>query len=488
MTIAGVNALPFYKSNTAKIREVLRQTNVMNLSFATKGISDAPQEGAELIFKDGSRFLFAGYISRVQPTEYGKADFLTYEVEVSDYSFIFNTKIARRAYTNKTLAYIVTDLMNTYVDASYGFDLTNVATGPTLDTVLFDHISIKRCFEKLTKLTGYVWWVDYEKKLYFQAQSATPAPETVTDSSGNVSSVEITYDTSQVRNSVIVIGSANGVQSLDPVTEHFDGDGETRSWELDQKPSQMTEMLFNSVAKQFSLELNERDTDFFVYDFTAQSFRLTASQATPTASDDIDVTYYPRIPIIVQQQDAASIAIFQALDGGDGVYEYTIKEPSITSIEEAAARADQELSEYSMPLVDGKIVTRSGLLSGGSIFMPGQILTVNLPTHGLSTDTAFLIQEVRIDVLDDGTNTEYLYTIKFGGKIISVKEFLEALASKEETGEETSDAGEILTIESVTDQMEFSDSDVALSYTLVTPPYKYKTGSPQGVWGLSEWA
>jgi hypothetical protein len=320
--------------------------------------------------------------------------------------------------------------MGTYVDASYGFDLTNVATGPTIDTISFDHISIRKCLEKLAKLTGYVWWVDYEKNLYFTTQSATPAPENITDSSANFQDISIDYDTSQVRNSVIVIGSDDGEEAESVATNTFTGDGETRAWELEAKPSQISSITLNGVSKQFSLDLNERDTDVFVYSFEGASFRLTDSQTTPTGADTIVITYYPRIPIITIRSDPASIAAFAAKDGGDGVYEYTIKESSITSRAEAADRALQELSEFSTALVAGRFTTRTSLLTGGSIFAPGQYLTVNLPTYGISTDIAFLIQEVEITLHEDGSTTEYTYRVRFGGKWWACGNFSKALLPK----------------------------------------------------------
>lgn len=487
LVIAGVNHLPFYKSNSVKIKEQLRKTNVMNFQTVVLDFADAPQQGSEVVFKDGSRFLFAGFISRVDPTETGKGQQYKFNLEVSDYSYIFNSKIARRAYSNMTLKAIAEDLIDTYVGASYGFTTTNIDTGPLIETISFDHLSIRKCFEKLSKLTGYVWWVDYEKNVYFKTQQSELAPETFTDASTNLESVAIAYDTSQVRNSVIVIGSSDGVESLDYITETFTGDGELRSWVLEQKPSTIVHIKLNGATQQYSLDVNERDTDYAVYNFESKSFRLVDASTTPTGGDSIEVRYYPRIDIIEQKTDPASIAFFAALDGGDGVYEYTIKEGSITSLEEASARAIQELAEYSMPLVMGTIQTRTGLLSGGSIFRPGQAMTVNLPTYGLNTDTVFLIQEVGISFQEDGTNTEYFYTLKFGGKIVGVQDFFESLAAQQADGDEVSDAGTIITIEHVTDILEFEEASV--TEDIETPPYKWGPGgTPQGKWNLSEWA
>lgn len=484
LTLAGINFLPQYITNSAHIRETVQnKSNVMDLRITAKSGQTLPQEGSEIVYKDQSRYLFGGFVSRIKPQETGEGQLFVYDIEASDYSYIFGSKIARRAYTNKTLNYIVTDLMSTYVDATYLFTTTNVQTGPTISSITFDHISIRKCFEKLQKLTGYVWYVDYQKNLYFTAQTADPAPESITDSTANFSEVSISYDTSQVRNSVIVIGSDLGEASASYTEQTFVGNSATRSWQLDDRPDSIVTITVNGVSKQFSLDVNERSTDVFIYSFSGASFQQTTAQTTLTGSDTIVVRYYPRIPIIVQKTDATSIAFFRALDGGDGILEATIKESSITSKATALARAAQELEEFSMPLVVGEFVTRTGLLAAASYFQAGQILTVNLPTYGISSNTAFLIQEVNITLVEDDSTIEYEYRVRFGGRMVGVQEFLESLV---QDGEEVADVTEILTIEQITDQEVSLDS--APTRITATPPYKYTSGSPVGKWNLSEWA
>lgn len=493
LTIAGVDFLPQYKTNSAYIRELIQnKSSVMNMQIVVIPANgdSVPLQGSEIIFKDGARFLFGGYITRVKPTEIGEGQMFIYDIEASDYSWIFNNKVARRTYTNQTLEYIVEDLLDTYLDAGYGFTDTNVAVGPTIQSITFDHVSLRKCFEKLQKLTGYIWYVDYEKNVYFTTTTAEAAPEDIRETTDNFEDVSIAYDTSQVRNSVIVIGSPDGQQSAETTVETFYGDGETRAWELQAKPSNVISIKLNTVSQQFSLDVNERDTDYFVYSFSGQSFRLTDAQTTPVGGgtpDEIEITYNPRVPIIVLEQDGPSIDFFSDLDGGDGLFELTIKDSSITTQEEATDRALRELEEFAMPLVNGEFRTRTSLLGASSIFAPGQYLTVNLPTHGISTDSAFLIQEVNIELVEDeGTGTtEYKYTVRFGGKLVGVQEFLESLASEEG---DISDSDVVITIESVSDGFDLDDAGAAASHTLYTPPFEYgAAGSPQAVWNMSEW-
>jgi prophage tail gpP-like protein len=487
LTIAGVDFLPQYKTGSAVITEIVQnKANRMSMVINVLSGQAIPREGSEVVFKDGARFLFGGYISKVELSEIGIGQLFSCNVEVSDYSYIFNNKVARKSYENHTLKYIVEDLLDTYVDAAYGYDTTNVATGPTIDSINFDHVSIRKAFEKLQKLTGYVWFVDYEKNLFFQTVTATNAPEDITDASENHESLKISYDTSQVRNAVIVIGNSEGEQSANTEVETFTGDGVARSWELQSKPSAVATIKVNTVSKQFSLDVNERDTDDFVYSFTGQSFKVSSSGAIPGVGDDIEITYYPRVPIITREIDSESIAFFAALDGGDGVYEYTIKEASITTKEEATARALEELSQYGNPLVNGQFTTRTGLLQAGSIFSAGQAITVNSPVNGIDTDTVFLIQEVRIQMVEDGTDTEYIYNVRFGGRKVGVTEFLEGLASEE--GEVTN-SDIVVTLETTTDLVVLDEA--APTKTIVATSgqhFKYGgSGSPTGKYGLSEY-
>ena len=332
LTIAGTNFLPQYKTNSSRIRELIQnKSGVMNMEITVKPGQSVPLQGSEIIYKDGTRFLFGGYVTRISPKEIGKGQLFVYTVEASDYSFILNNKVARRAYNDMTLGAIVVDLMNTYVDSSYGFDLSNVATGPIITSVVFDHISIRKCFEKLSKLTGYVWNVDYQKKLYFRTQTSTPAPEAITDASTNYNSVNIVYDTTQVRNKVIVIGSDTGEPANAPTTQQFTADGISRIWGLDDVPASVSYIKIDGVSKNFHEASQQIASDYFIYTNGSVYFQLTDTSTTPTVGQVIEIAYYPFIDIIAERSDVVSLAFFSALDGGDGEWNYTIKDQSITT-------------------------------------------------------------------------------------------------------------------------------------------------------------
>lgn len=472
LTIAGVDFLAQYVSGSVHIREMIQnKSGVMNMNIFVKQGQPVPLQGSEITFSDQTRRLFGGYVTRITPVELGKGNYFTYNVESSDYSFILGNKVARRAYTNMSLRDIVLDLMDTYVDSSYGFDMTNVATGPMITSIIFDHISIRKCFEKLSKSTGYIWYVDYFKNLYFTTQTIAPAPEAIKDSLSNISQVNIAYETTQVRNKVIVIGSNKGEASNAPTVQQFVSNGIDRIFALDDIPASLSYIKLNGVSQNFHVDSEQIASDYAVYSVSDIYVRLADSAVTPTLGDVIEISYYPFVAIIAERMDEDSINFFSALDGGDGVWDYTIKDQSITTKQEAAERALQELSEFADPLVKGIFTTRTSLLSPGTVFQVGQALTVNLPTYSINTDTTFLIQEINITMAETDDRIEYTYVIRFGGRLAGVQEFLESLAS---TAEEAIDAVDIKTIESLADSEIAEDSN--LSYIKQTPPFKYSSG------------
>ena len=349
-----------------------------------------------------------------------------------------SNKYAQKSYENHTLHYIVTDLLATYVHAGYGLTSTNVLTGPAINTIGFNHISLRKCFEKLSNVTGYIWWIDYQKDLHFVEKTTDVAPESITDSSENFSEIAIALDTSQVRNSVTVRGGR------EEINNNFEqiilGYGQAREFILREKPKTLTASIeldtgAGYVAKTYGVDpIDEEGANYFMFNYQEKYIRVASANPVPAKRP---IKSAPRIAmkcrsLPVSVTSLASILAMTALEGGDGVHAYAIHDLSITSKSEARDRALQELAEFANPLLTAVLKTRTGLLQSGSIFKPGQKITVNLPTWGINTDTTYLIKDVQLTMTTDGTTIEYHYRVTFGGRLLGVQEFLHSLAGKED--------------------------------------------------------
>lgn len=501
LTIGGVNFKPQYKTGSAKITNQLQNRgNSMTLEVTKLSSGNEPAEGAEIIFKDGARFLFAGFITRVEPRESGKGSHFVYRLEATDYTYVLINKSAQTSYENQTMQYIVQDLIDQYVDAGYGFTYSGVSVGPTINTIAFNHISLRKCFEKIAEVTGYEWWVDYQKNVFFREKGYTSAPETITNTSNNFSDVKVNVDVTQVRNSVVVKGGRE--ETAAPFSQFIIGDTKAREWILREKPKTMNYVKLNTVTKSVGVDILDDDTGHdFMFNYQEKFLRATATTTTPIATDTIEVSYYYEVPVIIKLRSASSALAMAAIEGGDGIHEYTIDDQSIKSKSEARERALKELDEYANPLVNGSFTTRTGLLQAGSYFIPGQNVTINLPEWGILVDTPYLVQEVVTTLVEDGTNIEYTYVVRFGGRLLNAVTFLEKMASKEQVVLETEEIDRIEVIaeditiaetivrnanaRSISESLTVSES---LSKSNTTPPFKWGvSGTKKGVWNASEW-
>lgn len=501
LTIGGSNFLPQYVTGSAKIVSQLQsRSNVLNLRITKTPGQSKPTEGTEIILKDGSRFLFGGFITRVRPKETQVGQHFSYEVEATDYTYILNNKVAQISYSGMTLSDIVDDLLSNYVDAGYSLTTNNVDTGPVITTISFNLIDLRKCFEKLSALTGYSWWIDFERDIHFVADDSALAPESFTDASSlNFIDVNIDTEMTQIRNFIYVKGGVE--ETTNYQDQDIKGDGTAVSFFIDQSPTQVQYIKLNGVTKTFGQDPDDETGKYFMYSAKEKYVRVVAGNPTPSSSDIITISYKYNVPIIVPMQSSASVLAMKALEGGDGIHSYTIDDSSISSKDEARQRAVKELIQFANPLINGVINTRTGLLSAGSYFIPGQQLTLNLPVWGISSDTAFLIQEVQTTLIESGSQIEYNYSIRFGGRLLNAVSFLESLVVKESPIE---DAAEIVPVKLVAEETiqaevitrnpktfsvaESTTQAESLSQTKTTPPFKWGvTGTKPGVWGKSEW-
>ena len=501
LTIGGADFKPQYKTNSARIIDTLQHRgNTMTLQITKKGAESAPSEGSEIIFKDGARFLFGGFISRVEPIETGIGELFVYQVEATDYTYILINKNAQSTYASQTLAAIVSDLISTYVDSGYGLTTVGVETGPTIDSIAFNHITLRKAFEKLAKVTGYEWSIDYEKDIQFKATDSVAAPEEITDTSSNHESLSIKTDLSQVRNSITVRGGQEETSTY--YEQEIEADGTAREWILQQKPTDIQHIKETDVAQNFGEDPDDEETsNDYMYNKAEKYVRVVDADPTPSSGTILKVSYKYNVPVIVLLQNSASKAAMAALEGGDGLHDFTIVEQSIKSKAEARQRALKELGQYANPIITGHFQTRTGLLTAESFFEAGQEVTINSPSWGISTNTKYLIQEVITTLVEDGSTIEYNYLVRFGGRLLNATSFLESLAGQEDPLLATE---EVNKIQAITEEVKIAETierdanlqTISESVTVAenvskvnqTPPFEYgPAGSPQAVWNRSEW-
>lgn len=171
-----------------------------------------------------------------------------------------------RNYTNKTVEYIVKDILdnditpNTNITYSVG-DIA--ATGVTLDSMPFNTDALK-AMETLAGTVGSrEWGVGADRKFYFKARSSSVGFRFPV--SGKVINYTDEINTDEVINRIIITG---GDVSGSPFTQTFDYAASQLKWGRRDKPKQNSSIITSSVAQKFADALNAE------YDDAIHSARL----------------------------------------------------------------------------------------------------------------------------------------------------------------------------------------------------------------------
>jgi hypothetical protein len=405
VTINGVDRSLFVDARSFSISDALTsEVDTCNFTYECTDIADKPVEGQEIIVTDGAEKAFGGYIVSAPESE-GTGDYI-YLVSCVDYQRLLDKHLVVEKYTNMYAGDIIKAIVTKY---TAGFTTANVKTGPLIKSISFNYKYPGECLRELSELTQYEWYVDYNKDVHFFDRESNKAPFSLDDTQSNFSDLEINADISQLRNRVYVRG---GTYLSELFTETQAGGKEV--WNLGYKPHDMV-ITVNDVAATVGTENlhNPADYDFLV---NFQEKHIIPGRKATATTDVLKLTYKFDVPVLTVQDDTESINRMKALEGGDGIYEHIIVDPTITSKDLARQRADADLKQYANPLVSGSFKTNvAGLRSG-------QLIYIKQTKRGI--DANFLIRKVTRRYL---TADKYLFEVEIASKLKGIEDLLQQL-------------------------------------------------------------
>ncbi|MBC9786736.1 hypothetical protein H1S01_20135, partial [Heliobacterium chlorum] len=267
---------------------------------------------------------------------------------------------------------------------------------------------------------GWEWYVDYYRDLWFfdPANSDQAAP-VIVNVNTPVRNLKHNIDTQGLRNRVYVRG---GTTLSDPFVYEIMADGTAKVWTLPHKPHSIT-MSISGIPKRVGIEnVDDEAAVDFLLNFQEKYIRASSQTLTPANGETVTFTYRYDIDVITMVDDVDSQMAIAQVQGGDGVYEHGIVEKSLTTVEAAEAAGLADLRQFANPRVRGSFETE---IPG---WVPGQVVTIQLPDKGISN--TFLVQKVTLSPLTPDTWT---YSVEYGGRLISIPDFLQALVSAQKT-------------------------------------------------------
>lgn len=393
--IGGIDRTALIAQKQLGITDELNSRNTYSFELISGDGSYRPVVGQNVtVSKDGT-VIFAGTIENIEEesTNNGITSALSFQCSCTDYNQVCDRFLVADAYENMTAGDIVRHLVDDFINAlppGEGILKDLIEEGPVITKAVFNYIPVTQALNELSELTGYVWYIDYQKKMHFHSRLTYSAPFSINGNSGNFRNFKVKHSRSEYRNKQYFRGGQDISSSR---TESFKGDGETTTFVLQlpvaKVPSSVT---VNSETKTVGIRQVESGKDWY-WSKAEREITQESGGVKLTSSDTLAVTYQGLFPIIVENYLDSGISERKTAEGGTGIYEHVVSDENVDSSAAAQERSEALLRKY------GIISTTVEFETDCDGLKAGQLISVDLIKHSISS--TFLIQRVSItDVTD----------------------------------------------------------------------------------------
>ncbi len=217
--------------SVSKIDAINQQTDTLAfVIYYHSGQTFRPSSNSEVTMEIDSVKVFGGKIYSVTREKQANGS-VKYSVKCKDYSYDLNRLMVNEGYEDTSVEDIIADIIDNYAP---GFTYTNVNCPLNVEKIAFDRTPVSECLIRLSDITGYSYYIDYDKDIHFFEKNSEAAPFNLTDGDGNhiTDSISIQDDFSQIRNRVFVKGGEIEGESR---SEYFNGDGSQLFFKLSNK-------------------------------------------------------------------------------------------------------------------------------------------------------------------------------------------------------------------------------------------------------------
>lgn len=422
LKIAGVERWSDYVRDTLQIEKALTYMSDA-CSFELRGVQ--PNEYDTVLMSDSELAapdLFGGLIQKVAGNT--KLDKSTeWAVDCDDYTAQLARAQVVEDYTGYTAENMLIDIITKYVDTGFTYD---IGTGsPTIERMIFNYVSVPDAIKKICDYIAWSWLITPGKVItvFNPLTLLTPAPITI-EAGAMFTNLKTSVDVSSLANRVRVLG---GKYASGALTWEFPGDGVSRQWPIPFDVVDITSISVGGVAATIGIDgVDDESTVDFIYSADENNKFLKCSSGTGTPADGATVSAGHRIwlKVIVEVDDAASQAAIAAIQGNDGVYQHTMTDTNLITIEAAKAAGNAYKLENSNPKVTGSFDTTT------TGWVPGQIITFDLAARGISGE--YMVQKV---VMRPRPISGWDTSVTFGGRLLGVADWLAALVSDQRNKE-----------------------------------------------------
>lgn len=334
------------------------------------------------LYNASDELIFGGVIDTPRKVAVSPSGGLYHDLQCMDWHYASDKRLVIASYTATNAGTIATALHTDYLDGE-GVTIGEIQAGPELVEVVFNYISVSEAFDALAELTGYTWFIDEQKRLFFIDRATYSAPWDWSTSTPKPqgSMASLSEGNPMYRNRQWVRGGT-GLTTLR--TEDRLGDGSNQAFTMDY-PLGTTPTVTEDGGPFLDIGIRGIDTGKDYY--WNKGDRTVTAEVAPGAGVVVQVKYQGQYPLISMASDEGQRIARQAIEGGSGYVDNIIDEGYHESGASSQASSSAKLLIYARDAAKYNYqTTRSGL-------KPGQIQTVNYPLLGLN-DAEMLIESV----------------------------------------------------------------------------------------------
>lgn len=406
---------------TIDLVQAVGQCDTLNLTINDPTNTYHFQQGNSVTLYDATATaIFGGVVQTSQETKvpYTSPAIIKHTLTCQDNHYHATKLIAIKSYNNVTAAFIVNDLITSFL-AVEGVTAGTISTGVTLNMVVYNVVSVSDILDDLAQRCGFYWSIDANKVLTFASYGTTSAPFTFDGSQAITGTATVTNGNQEYRNTQYVLG---GNQPTGSLTETHKGDGNTRTWALGYIPT-ATPMVTKNGSSQTVGTVGNTGGYQWYWDTNNPVITQDPGQTVLSTSDTLAITYAGQFPVVTIYQNTAQVLAQQTTEGGVGASSGIVA--SVTQPQDNSSPSNSgdvvlaSLNKYAKLCQTVEFITKQ---SGLKV---GQLLTVNLPEHAISGGQA-LIQQIEVSE-PDGLDLYYDVTAIVGPINTNWVQFFQAL-------------------------------------------------------------
>jgi len=370
--------------DTFEIYDDVNHRSTVNFSIIDRNGEYNIGKGQDIQIFLNDELAFGGIVDTVKSSLVDSANsFKRIDVSGIDYTVIAERRVISYAYDSNIFAgQIVQNILNNYLSEE-SIEVGEILNGEELDRAVFPFKTIKEIFDTLAAISGYIWFIDYDKKLYFIERTTFSSEFDITDYT-KLLSFELSEGNPNYRNVQYVIGPK---VLTDALTEYFKGDGNQKTFTVGYPIKQEPTIYVNDVIQDVGIKGVETGKSWY---WKLDDNTITQDQgATPLSSSDIlKVEYIGSFPLIIKVTNYAELTSRKLTEGfGTGKYERVDMDTNMSDYEQGLSTARGILNEYGTIGYHANYITTDKITSG-------TLQNISLSAFNVSTD--FLITSVRI--------------------------------------------------------------------------------------------